>query len=298
MIEIDISKKLFSAQGEFTLDLKLNIAQGEFISIFGQSGAGKTTLLRCLAGLEQPDSGFIKVRGVTWFDSKAGIMLKTQHRHAGYMFQDYALFPNMSIRGNLEFALRPGARRERVSELIELMGLGDLQQRKPDTLSGGQKQRVALARALAAEPDMLLLDEPFSALDHATRVRLQDEVMRMQRHFGLTTVMVSHDISEVYKLSQRVMVIEQGRIANQGTPAEVFKAGQSSIKSGSSGKFSFAGEVLDIETADVVFAVTLLVGNQIVRVIATPDEVKNLQQGDRVMLMSKAFNPVLVAVAT
>ena len=207
MIEIDISKKLFSAQGEFTLDLELNIAQGEFISLFGQSGAGKTTLLRCLAGLEQPDSGFIKVRGVTWFDSKAGIMLKTQYRHAGYMFQDYALFPNMSIRANLEFALRPGARRERVSELIELMGLGDLQQRKPDTLSGGQKQRVALARALAAEPDMLLLDEPFSALDHATRVRLQDEVMRMQRHFGLTTLMVSHDISEVYKLSQRVLVI-------------------------------------------------------------------------------------------
>jgi molybdate transport system ATP-binding protein len=292
MIDIDISKKLFSAQGEFTLELKLNIKQGEFISLFGQSGAGKTTLLRCLAGLEQPDSGFIKVRGVTWFDSKAGIMLKTQHRHAGYMFQDYALFPNMSIRGNLEFALRPGARRERVNELIELMGLGDLQQRKPDTLSGGQKQRVALARALAAEPDMLLLDEPFSALDHATRVRLQDEVMRMQRHFGLTTVMVSHDISEVYKLSQRVMVIEQGRIAKQGTPAEVFKAGQAS------GKFSFAGEVLDIETADVVFAITLLVGNQIVRVIATPDEVKNLQQGDRVMLMSKAFNPVLVPAAT
>lgn len=292
MIEIDITKKLFSAQGEFTLELKLNIQQGEFISLFGQSGAGKTTLLRCLAGLEQPDSGFIKVQGVTWFDSKSGIMLKTQHRHAGYMFQDYALFPNMSIRGNLEFALRPGAKRERVNELIELMGLGDLQTRKPATLSGGQKQRVALARALAAEPDMLLLDEPFSALDHATRVRLQDEVMRLQRHFGLTTVMVSHDISEVYKLSQRVMVIEQGRIAKQGSPTEVFKSGQAS------GKFSFAGEVLDIETADVVFAVTLLVGNQVVRVIATPDEVKNLKQGDRVMLMSKAFNPVLVSVAT
>jgi molybdate transport system ATP-binding protein len=291
MIEIDITKKLFSAQGEFTLALQLSIEQGELISLFGQSGAGKTTLLRCLAGLEQPDSGSIKVNGKTWFDSQAGILLKAQHRHAGYMFQDYALFPNMSIRGNLEFALRADARRERVSELIELMGLGDLQQRKPDTLSGGQKQRVALARALAAEPDMLLLDEPFSALDHATRVRLQDEVMRMQRHYGLTTVMVSHDIGEVYKLSQRVMVIEQGRIAKQGSPAEVFKAGQAS------GKFSFAGEVLEIETADVVFAVTLLVGNQVVRVIATPEEAVNLKRGDRVMLMSKAFNPVLVAVA-
>jgi len=290
MIEVDIRKKLFSAQGEFILDLQLNIEQGEFISLFGQSGAGKTTLLRCLAGLEKPDSGYIKVNAESWFDSKAGTMLRAQYRHAGYMFQDYALFPNMTVRGNLEFALRPGADKKRVAELIEMMGLGELQQRKPGTLSGGQKQRVALARALAAEPRLLLLDEPFSALDHETRVRLQDEVMRLQRHFGLTTVMVSHDVGEVYKLSQRVMVIEQGKIEKQGSPAEVFKAGQAS------GKFSFAGEVLDIETADVVFAVTLLVGNQVVRVIATPDEVKNLKQGDRVMLMSKAFNPVLQSV--
>ena len=290
MIEIDIRKKLFSARGEFTLNLQMNMAQGEFISLFGQSGAGKTTLLRCLAGLEKPDSGSIRVNGVSWFDSGSRIMLSAQHRHAGYMFQDYALFPNMTVRGNLEFALRPGADKKRVAELIELMGLGELQQRKPDTLSGGQKQRVALARALAAEPRLLLLDEPFSALDHATRVRLQDEVLRMQRHYGLTAVMVSHDVGEVYKLSQRVMVIEQGRIVKQGSPAELFKAGQAS------GKFNFAGEVLEIETADVVFAVTLLVGNQIVRVIATADEAKNLQQGDRVMLMSKAFNPVLVPV--
>lgn len=292
MIEIDITKKLFSAQGEFTLALQLNIEQGEFISLFGESGAGKTTLLRCLAGLEKPDSGSIKVNGESWFDGKASFMLPARHRHAGYMFQDYALFPNMSVRGNLEFALRPAANRQRVDELIELMGLGDLQQRKPDTLSGGQKQRVALARALAAEPCMLLLDEPFSALDHATRMRLQDEVLRLQRHYGLTTVMVSHDVSEVYKLSQRVMVIEQGVIAKLGSPAEVFKAGQSS------GKFSFAGEVLEIASADVVFAVTLLVGNQIVRVIATPDDVKNIKQGDRVMLMSKAFNPILLPVTS
>lgn len=292
MIEIDITKNLFSAQGEFTLKLQMNIGQGEFISLFGQSGAGKTTLLRCLAGLEKPDSGSITVNGECWFNSKTAFMLPARHRRAGYMFQDYALFPNMTVRGNLEFALRPGAGKKRVAELIELMGLGELQQRKPDTLSGGQKQRVALARALAAEPQLLLLDEPFSALDHAIRVRLQDEVMRMQRHFDVTTVMVSHDISEVYKLSQRVMVIEQGSIAKQGSPAEVFKAGQAS------GKFSFAGEVLDIETADVVFAVTLLVGNQVVRVIATADEVKNLKQGDRVMLMSKAFNPVMVPVGS
>ncbi len=290
MIELDIRKQLLSAQGEFTLDVQLQIEQGEFVTLFGQSGAGKTTLLRILAGLAAPDGGHIRVNDEVWFDGKAGITLPAQKRRASYMFQDYALFPNMSVRGNLEFALRPGADHKRVDELIEMMGLGELQQRKPDTLSGGQKQRVALARALAAEPRLLLLDEPFSALDHATRVRLQDEILRLQRHFGLTTVMVSHDISEVYKLSRRVMVIEDGRVAQQGSPAEIFKAGKAG------GKFSFAGEVLAIESADVVFAVTLLVGNQIVRVIATAEEAHNLKQGDRVMLLSKAFNPVLVPV--
>lgn len=290
MIELDIKKQLLSAQGEFTLDVKLQIEQGEFVTLFGQSGAGKTTLLRCLAGLAVPDVGHIRVSGEVWFDAKARIALPAQQRRASYMFQDYALFPNMSVRGNLEFALRPGGSHKRVDELIEMMGLGELQQRKPDTLSGGQKQRVALARALAAEPRLLLLDEPFSALDHATRIRLQDEILRLQRHYGLTTVMVSHDISEVYKLSRRVMVIESGRIVQQGSPAEIFKASKAG------GKFSFAGEVLAIETADVVFAVTLLVGNQIVRVIATAEEARNLKQGDRVMLLSKAFNPVLLPV--
>jgi len=296
MIEVDISKNLNSAQGKFTLSLKLRIEPGEFISLFGDSGAGKTTVLRCLAGLELPDTGIIKSGGETWFDHEKNIMLPARNRHAGYMFQDFALFPNMTVRGNLEFALRPGAKKRRVDELLEMMGLGELQKRKPDTLSGGQKQRVALARALSAEPKLLLLDEPFSALDHATRVRLQDEVVRLQRHFGLTTVMVSHDIGEVYKLSQRVLLLENGRIINQGAPAEVFKVGLHAANKETRGKFTFAAEVLEIETADVVFAVTLLVGNQIVRVIATSEEVKNLQQGDRVMMMSKAFNPVLVKV--
>jgi len=287
MIELDIQKKLSGAQGEFTLDVKLHIAQGEFVTLFGESGAGKTTLLRCLAGLAEPDQGSIRVNGTAWFEAQT--RLPVQQRRAGYMFQDYALFPNMSVRGNVEFALRKGASRQRAMELIELMALGELQHRMPDALSGGQQQRVALARALAAEPQLLLLDEPFSALDHETRLRLQDEVLRLQRQFGITTIMVSHDVSEVYRLSRRVLILEQGRIARQGSTAEMFGAGQAG------GKFSFAGEVLAIEAADVVFAVTLLVGNQVVRVIATAEEAQRLKSGDRVMLMSKAFNPVLVA---
>ncbi len=288
MIELGIKKRLFSSSGEFTLDLQFSVAAGEFITLFGPSGAGKTTLLRCLAGLDEPDSGRITVNGETWFDRVSRHNLSPQKRRVGYMFQDYALFPNMSVRGNLEFAQKRGADKKRVDQLIELMALGELQQRKPATLSGGQQQRVALARALAAEPNLLLLDEPFSALDHATRVRLHEEVLAMQHRYGLTTLMVSHDIGEVYRLSQRVLLLEQGRLVQQGTPAEVFGAGQVGSK------FSFAGEILAIEAADVVFAVTLLVGNQVVKVIAGADEAQRLKPGDRVTLLSKAFNPVLV----
>jgi len=286
MIELDIRKELAGAQGSFTLDVKMRIERGEFVTLFGLSGAGKTTLLRCIAGLAAPDSGSIRVNGEAWFGG--GETLPVQRRRVGYMFQDYVLFPNMTVRGNLEFARRPGADRHRVSELIEIMALGELQHRKPATLSGGQQQRVALARALAADPQLLLLDEPFSALDQETCLRLQDEVLRLQRHFAITTVMVSHDVSEVYRLSRRVLVIEHGRIAREGAPAEIFGAGRAG------GKFVFAGEVLAIEAADVVFAVTLLVGNQIVRVIVTAEERLRLKPGDRVMLLSKAFNPVLV----
>ena len=286
MIELDIRKKLFSAQGEFMLELQFQVGQGEFVTLFGESGVGKTTLLRCLAGLANPDDGFIRVNGSDWFNGDC--LQPPQRRRVGYMFQDYALFPNMSVRGNLEFARPRGASQGRVDELIELMALGELQHRKPATLSGGQQQRVALARALASEPQILLLDEPFSALDHDTRRRLQDEVLRMQRHYGLTAIMVSHDVGEVFRLSQRVLVLEDGKLVRQGAPADVFGADQAG------GKFSFAGEVLAIEPADVVFAVTLLVGNQIVRVIATAEEAQSIKPGSRVTLMSKAFNPALV----
>lgn len=288
MIRASIDKRLHGTHGEFRLDVELEIAAGEFIALFGPSGVGKTTLLRCLAGLEQPDRGNLTVDGKPWLDRAAGIGLPPQQRRVGYMFQDYALFPNMTVRGNLEFALRKGADKKCVENLLAMMELGELQFRKPETLSGGQKQRVALARALASEPRLLLLDEPFSALDEEIRARLHDEVLRMQRQFGLTAIIVSHDVGEVYKLARRVMVMEAGRIVQQGSPAEVFSAGQTS------GKFRFIGEILAVEPMDVMHALTVLVGNQIVRVVAMPDEAAALRPGDRVMLVSKAFNPMVM----
>ena len=289
MIQARIQKRLHGAEGAFQLDVDLRVAEGgEFVALFGPSGAGKTTLLRCLAGLEQPEQGRLVVNGVVWFDSATHTNLLPQQRRVGYMFQDYALFPNMTVRGNLEFALRKGADKKRVDVLLDLMALGELQHRKPLTLSGGQKQRVALARALVSEPDLLLLDEPFSALDEKIRSRLHDEVLRLQRQFGLTAVIVSHDVGEVYKLSSRVMVMEAGELIRQGSPAGVFSEGQTS------GKFRFTGEILAIESMDVMCALTVLVGNQIVQVVAMPDEAAELKAGDKVMLVSKAFNPIII----
>ncbi len=288
MIKANIRKRLHGPHGEFELAIDLTIAEGEFVALFGPSGVGKTTLLRCLAGLETPEQGALIVNGDTWLDTTARIALPPQQRRVGYMFQDYALFPNMTVRGNLEFALRKGADRNRVDELLDLMALGELQHRKPETLSGGQKQRVALARALASEPSVLLLDEPFSALDAEIRGRLHDEVLRLQRRFGLTAIIVSHDVGEVYKLASRVMVMETGKLAQQGSPADVFSTGQTS------GKFRFTGEILAIEPMDVMCTLTVLVGNQIVRVAAMPEEAAELLPGNRVMLVSKAFNPMVL----
>lgn len=291
MIEASIKKHLHGASGEFELDVNLQIAEGELIALFGPSGVGKTTLLRCLAGLDQPEQGSLTVNGESWLNSAAHINLPPQHRRVGYMFQDYALFPNMTVRGNLEFALRKGHAKKRVDELLALMDIGELQHRKPDMLSGGQKQRVALARALASEPRLLLLDEPFSALDAEMRSRLQGEVLRLQRHFGITTMIVSHDVGEVYKLASRVLVMDAGKLAQQGSPDQVFSAGKTS------GKFRFTGEILGIEPMDVMSTLSVLVGNQIVRVVAMPDEAAELQPGDRVMLVSKAFNPIVLKLA-
>lgn len=287
MIQASLSKQLHGSSGDFQLNVDISIEQGQLIALYGESGAGKTTLLRCLAGLENPDQGRLVINNQIWFDNTKQINVSPQQRYVGYMFQDYALFPNMTVQGNLAFATRKGGDKNRVNELLTMMELGELQHRKPETLSGGQKQRVALARALASEPRLLLLDEPFSALDAAMRMRLQDEILRLQQHYGLTIIMVSHDVSEVYKLADTVMVIEAGKITSQGKPADVFSAGQTS------GKFRFTGEILAIESMDVMYSLTVLVGNQIVRVVAMPEEAGDLSIGNRVMLVSKAFNPMV-----
>ena len=211
-------------------------------------------------------------------------------RNVGFVFQDYALFPNMSVRGNLEFALKNKNDKQKVDEILAIMEIENLAQMKPDHLSGGQKQRVAVARTLMTNPKILLLDEPLSALDNTMRVKLQDELANVHKRFGITSVLVSHDISEVFRLSNRVFKIALGQITHDGTPSEVF------ANQNISGKFKIIGEVLSIKKSDILFIVEILAHNEIIKVTAVKSDIENIKIGDKILVSSKAFNPILTKI--
>ncbi len=287
MIFCDLHKKLNAVDGEMDLTIKTTIEKGQLVTLYGPSGAGKTSTLRMLAGLLIPDNGQIVVDGSTWFDRARKIHLKPQERKIGFVFQDFALFPNMTVLQNLEFALNKSVNERIIRELIDITELGDLQHFKPETLSGGQKQRVALARALVQRPEILLLDEPLSALDNSTRNKLQDYILSLHRHYRLTTILISHDIGEIIKLSDYVLEIRDGKIFQQGKPFEIFMAKQFS------GKYQMVGEVLNIQKEEVIYIVTVICHSSIIKVVAQQSEIADLKKGDKVIIAAKAFNPVL-----
>ncbi len=229
MIRLQLNKKLHAANGDMVLDIDLDIQQGTFLSLYGKSGAGKTSILRMIAGLLKPDQGVIQVGASTWFDTESKVNLRPQKRKVGMVFQDYALFPNMSVQENLEFALTEKSDNQIIQELIEMVELGDLRQRKPGTLSGGQQQRVALARALVQRPEILLLDEPLSALDQDIRRKLQTYILEVHQNYQLTTILVSHDIPEIVKLTDLVIHLEDGKIIRKGAAADLFSSEQEGI---------------------------------------------------------------------
>lgn len=290
MIQINITKPLHTAEGTINLTVNKEIQNGDFLTLFGKSGSGKTTLLRIIAGLETPQSGEIIVDGEIWFDSSKNINLTPQKRNVGFVFQDYALFPNMTIQQNLEFALDNKKELKRVKEILNIMEIENLANMKPENLSGGQKQRVAVARTLMTNPKILLLDEPLSALDNSMRIKLQDELLAIHQRFNMTSILVSHDITEVFKLSTRVFKISSGEITEDGTPSSVF------ANQNISGKFKLIGEVLSIKKSDILYIIEVLAHNEIIKVTAVEDEIKSLNIGDKLLLSSKAFNPIITRI--
>ena len=281
MIKIDINKKLHGANGEMDLNINLEIKQGEFLALAGLSGSGKTTLLRILAGLEEA-SGTINIDNNIWLNDK--FSLAPKKREIGFVFQDYALFPNFSVIDNLLYVNKD---KDLANYLLKMTELDELKNRFPQTLSGGQKQRISLCRALMNRPKILLMDEPLSALDSNMRTKLQDEILTLHKEFGTTTIMVSHDSSEIYRLANRMVVLNYGQIISDGTPKEIL------LKTKGSQKFSFEGELLDIVKVDVIYVAIVSIGQQLLEVVVSKDEVINLEIGQRVTLSTKAFSPTI-----
>ena len=219
MLDFHLLKALHTAAGPRTLDVRLTLVPGELLAISGPSGAGKTTLLRLLAGLDRPDGGFIQAAGQTWYSQEHRQFLPPQQRSLGFVFQDYALFPNMTVRENLGFATAGQAGASQIiRDLLDSLELTELAERRPAVLSGGQQQRVALARALARRPRLLLLDEPLSALDLPTRQRLQQVLAEVHRQYELTTILISHDPAEIARLADRVLELDLGQVRRVGPP--------------------------------------------------------------------------------
>ncbi|HUW41707.1 MAG TPA: ATP-binding cassette domain-containing protein [Rectinemataceae bacterium] len=213
MLYFDIKKRLRAGANAFRLDAAFCLEEGSFLGIRGASGSGKTTLLRCLAGLCRPDSGGIRLGEELWYGTRPPVFLPPQRRSVGLVFQDYALFPNMTVYGNVFYATGD---RKRTLELLELARLTKLERHFPHELSGGQKQRTALARALGRRPRLLLLDEPLSALDESLRYSLGDELIRIQRETGVTAILVSHSREEISRLCTEVLELADGRILGAG----------------------------------------------------------------------------------
>ncbi len=276
MISFHINKQLQSAAGQMMLDVECHINKGELVTIYGVSGAGKTTILRILAGLLIPEKGCIKIGDETWLDTGKKINLPPQKRNIGFVFQHYALFPNMTVRGNLAYALQKGQAENDIDELLALMDLEQLQTRYPHNLSGGQQQRVALARALVRKPKILLLDEPLSALDTEMRLKLQDHILDIHKAYKLTTILVSHDKDEIIKLSDKVFVLEEGRIKSSGKPVILFPT------SGNEAGFNFIGEVVSVVEMGMGFLVSLSILNQVFELKVPREEIGKYRVGGKV----------------
>jgi molybdate transport system ATP-binding protein len=228
LLRVDVTHTL----GALSLDVALAVDRGECLALAGPSGAGKTSVLRVAAGLLRPEQGRVRANGEIWLDTEHGIDVPAERRRCGYVFQHYALFPHLSAWQNVAYPLRGlgrAERRDRAVALLDRFGLAELADARPDTLSGGERQRVAVARALAREPEVLLLDEPLSALDARTRAAAARELGGVLRDSEAPTLLVTHDFTEAAQLGDRVGIVDRGRVIQLGTPSELAAAPSSAF---------------------------------------------------------------------
>lgn len=212
-----------SVKKSFVLDVSFEM-ENELVVLFGPSGSGKTTLFKCISGITDLDEGKIIVGNKVYFDKEKKINLSIQKRNLGYVFQNYTLFPHMNVRKNIECGLKgweKEAKEKRVLEMLSLLHIDELENRYPSQLSGGQKQRVALARALAPKPEILLLDEPFSALDLEIRTRLAEKIKDLQSKIGIPVLFITHNLEEAFQLADKILVLYEGKAQQFGTPEEI-----------------------------------------------------------------------------
>jgi molybdate transport system ATP-binding protein len=219
-----LSVKIVKKVEGFTLDVEWQIGN-ELVVLFGDSGSGKSLSLQCIAGLMRPDEGLIRANGDLFFDHTLKVNVPPEKRSFGYVFQDRVLFPHMTVRGNITYGCKGISKpeiRPKVDEMIGLFHLRGLEDRFPSEISGGQKQRVALARALIGRPDALLLDEPFSALDHPIRLEMIRLLEEVRNEFNLPVVLDTHDVLEAYAMADKIIVYSGGGIVRTGSPGEIF----------------------------------------------------------------------------
>ena len=281
-LELSHVNKFFS-EATAVDDFNLSAEQGEFVSFLGPSGCGKTTTLRMIAGFELPTSGKIEIEG------KDLTFVPPNKRNVGMVFQSYALFPNMTVAGNIAYGLRMARKptteiNQRVKELLSLIHMGDFSDRYPSQLSGGQQQRVALARALAIRPRVLLLDEPLSALDAKIRVELRQEIRRIQQQLGITTIYVTHDQEEALSISDRIVVMSEGRIEQIGSSSEIYNFPKTEFVA------NFVGQ-LNLLPVDVISLTEGLVkvGGQVVRTSQSLDHMNG--HAIRLAVRPEELNP-------
>lgn len=278
MVQIEVEKKLNMADGWTKLSIKTEVKSGEFVVLSGKSGAGKTSLLRMISGLFKPDRGFVNSGNETWFHSEKKINIPVQKRNIGFVFQNLALFPNMTIKENLHYAAGKNQDKAYLAKLLQITELETMCNRKPQTLSGGQQQRVALIRALARKPKLLLLDEPFSSLDIPMRQQLQKELKAIHEEFQLTTILVSHDFSNLSDVADRLIEIKDGKnidVKNFNSIPPTNALNERTL---------FEGKISKVYTSSIGFIAEIMIEDNILKIPVNKQIVNDLQIGLDVLL--------------